>query len=33
MNEIDWDEIREDIKEDMENVRLSLDSIKIEVDL
>ena len=33
LEEIDWEEIREDIKEDMENVRLSIDSIKIELDL
>ena len=33
INEIDWDEIREDINEDMEKVKLSLDSIRIEMDL
>ncbi len=33
MNEIDWEEIRADIEIDLENVRQSLDSIKIDMDL
>lgn len=33
MDEINWDEIREQIKEDLEEARIYLDSIRIEMDM